>query len=165
MLLIVFGLPGVGKTFVGKILQKKFGFYLHDGDKDLPEDMHVVLEKNGTITEEMRDEFFGNILRSLHYLHEQHKDIVVAQTFIKEKYRKWVQEQFPDAKFLLVIAPDEVRENRLKLRKDYPLNISYARQMVVNFDEPHIQYMEIDNATDGEKQVKEQLMKILDKPE
>jgi shikimate kinase len=34
-LLVLFGLPGTGKTYVGKILEKDFGFFLHDGDTDL----------------------------------------------------------------------------------------------------------------------------------
>jgi len=163
MIYIVFGLPGVGKTFVGKILEKDFGFYQHDGDVDLPDDMRLTLSQNGKVTDDMRDEFFQNILGSLERLDKKYKNIVVAQTFIKEKYREWVLEKFPKAKFLLVVTPDDIRESRLGKRIDYPLDLEYSRQMVMNFDEPHIPHIRLDNSQEGAESVKEQLEKILNR--
>jgi len=159
MILIVFGLPGVGKTFVGKILEKDFGFYLHDGDVDLPNEMRLTLSQNRVVTDEMRDAFFQNILKSLESLTRTHKNIVVTQTFIKEKYREWIREKFPEAIFMLVTALDEIREKRLILRHDYP--IEYTRQMVANFEEPMIEYLKIDNSVDGEEHVREQLKRLI----
>lgn len=43
MLLILFGLPGCGKNYVGEILQSSFGFYFYDGDDALTDDMRDCL--------------------------------------------------------------------------------------------------------------------------
>jgi gluconokinase len=44
MLLILFGLPGSGKNFVGRILQEDFGFLFHDADDDLPDEMREAIQ-------------------------------------------------------------------------------------------------------------------------
>lgn len=161
MLLIVFGLPGSGKTFVGKIIAKQFGFYLHDGDLDLPDDMKDSLSKNEIISDDMRDRFFSKILETIQTLQQQYKNIVVAQTYIKEKYRKELKKKFPNAKFLLVTTPDGIRESRLLARVEYSLDLSYSKNMVANFDTPTIEHIILDNSKDGEDAVINDLQSIL----
>jgi len=160
MLIVLFGLPGSGKTFTGKILKKNFGFYLHEGDKDLPYAMQRMLKKNGTITEKMRDSFFESIFNSLKKVTTEYKNIVVAQTFIKEKYRQELKEKFPHAQFVLVHTPDEIREKRLQSRTEYPLDLAYSRQMVADFDQPLLSHTQIDNSQDGTISVQEQFKKL-----
>lgn len=157
MIVVVFGYPGSGKTFAGKLLSKKLRYYLHDADVDVPLDMQEALSHKQKISQDMRDRFFTNILLRLGRLETQHENIVVTQTFIKEKYRQWIVRQFPDAKFILITAPDEIREERLRKRIDYPLDIAYARQMVEDFDTPAIQHQIVDNTTNGEKYIWKQL--------
>lgn len=42
--IILFGLPGAGKTCVGKILEEYFNFYLYDGDIDLPDNIKDAIQ-------------------------------------------------------------------------------------------------------------------------
>ena len=161
MLFITFGLPGSGKTFVGEILAQKFEFYFHDADIDLPDDMKDSLIKNKIITDDMRDRFFEEVAKSIQVLQANFKHIVVAQTFIKEKYRKKMLKQFPDAKFLFVTTPNGIRESRLLARTAYPIALPYARQMVANFESPQVEHVILDNSLDGEKFICNQLQKIL----
>ena len=159
MLFIIFGYPGVGKTFVGKILEESFGFYLYHADEDVPAKMKIALAKKEKITEMMRDEFFQAILHHMDSLVHEHKNIAISQTFIKEKYRKWILEKFPDVKFVYITALNNVREMRLKERAD--LDLDYARQMVENFDEPKIPHISVNNSADGKESIKKQLEKII----
>ncbi len=39
MLLVVFGLPGAGKSFVADILRESFDYVVYDGDADIPNAM------------------------------------------------------------------------------------------------------------------------------
>lgn len=162
-LYILFGLPGAGKTFVGKIFQDHYGFYLYDGDDDLPVDMKQAIKNLSPITENMRDNFSNNIIQKTKQLIKTHNKIVIAQTFIKERHRKQFLKNFPQSEFILVKSDNTIRENRLIQRKEYPLDLKYARQMKTNFDEPQINYLTINNDIDGEENIKQQLQIILKK--
>src|ERR1039457_2364616 len=101
-LFIIFGLPGAGKTYVSRIFEKNFGFYFYEGDDELTEEMKLAIESKTVFSDLMRDEFFQKLILKIKILATEHENIVIAQTFIKEKYRKSLLDQIPQAKFLLV---------------------------------------------------------------
>ena len=159
--IVLFGLPGAGKTFVGEVLKEDFGFYLYDGDSSLSEEMKLAIQQKEAITDEMRDVFFQDIIKTTRQLTAKYKKIVVAQTFIKEKYRTLFLQTIPEAKFILVQTSEKIREARLTQRKDYPLDVAYARKMSSNFDVPHIAYTTIDNTSEGKENIQKQLQALL----
>lgn len=160
-LIILFGLPGVGKTYTGEFISERFGYYLYDGDQDLTEELHSAIQKQELITDPMRDVFFQRIIKRLKYLQHSYTNIVLAQTFIKEKYREWILNEFPKAKFILISADSEIRELRLQARREFPLHLNYARKMVANFDIPHIPHQKIINNMEGKTAVITQLNALL----
>lgn len=160
-LIVLFGLPGSGKTYAGKVLEKEFGFYLHDGDQDLPEDMKTALLHNSLVTDDMRDKFFQQVIEATKQLEKSYTTIAVAQTFIKEKYRELFLKTFPHAKFILIQAPITVREKRLAKRKNYPIDEAYARNMVKMFEIPSIPHTVLVNEKEGEEEIKKQLQLLL----
>ena len=42
-LLIIFGKPGAGKSYVADIAAHSFGYFSHNGDTDIPTDMKDAL--------------------------------------------------------------------------------------------------------------------------
>ena len=132
-LFIIFGFPGAGKTFVGNVLREHYNIHVHDGDDELPDRMNKAIQKSRLVTDDMRDEFFENIIRKLKHLTSTYPAVALTQTCIKERYRKHVLKEFPYAVFLLVQTDTDTREKRLSKRTTYPLNIEYARRMVANF--------------------------------
>lgn len=160
-ILILFGLPGAGKTFVGNILQNEFGYFFHDADKDLPKEMIQAINAALPITDAMRDTFFSNIVKRIKQLKRKHKKLVIAQTCIKEKYRTVIAKEFPQIQFLLIHTYTSLREERLLKRKDYPLDIQYARKMCQIFEKPMIDYKVITNNRECAEEVKRQLKEIL----
>ncbi|MBP9719105.1 MAG: AAA family ATPase [Candidatus Levybacteria bacterium] len=160
-IVVVFGLPGSGKTFVGNILKKAFGFSLHEADSDLPDDMREAIATQSVISDTSRDVFFAKIVAHTKHLQKQQTKLVVTQTFIKEKYRKKFLEAFPNTLFLLVEAPAKLRERRLKNRIDYPLDLSYVQQMNTLFEAPHIPHEIVQNDHEGETHIKKKLEEIL----
>ncbi len=160
-IIVLFGFPAAGKTFVGKISQQYFGYYLYDGDVDLPDIMKDAIKTQFIITDAMRDKLFQNIIKSCKRLKIKHKKIVIAQTFIKEKYRELFLKEIPEAKFILVQTDTLLREDRLAKRKDHFLDLKYAREMCLNFDPPHIAHKIINNNSNGYSGVKKQLQLLL----
>jgi len=157
---IFFGLPGAGKTFSGKIAEKYFGYHLYEGDLDLTSEMRSAIANQTVIIDTMRDIFFQNLIESVKKLEKKYNKIVVTQTFIKEKYREQFHQAFSQAKFILIQADQATREERILKRKEYALDIQYARKMTDIFGTPLIAHENISNNT-GEEAIKEQLRRLL----
>jgi len=95
-LFVPFGLPAAGKTYAARLFEQ-FGFTMHDGDDDLPDVMRQAISTQQPVNDDMRDEFFKRIIAHVEQLLPKHPKLVVAQTFIKEKYRRRFLEHFPYA--------------------------------------------------------------------
>lgn len=162
MVLIIFGLPATGKTFVANIIAKQHGCFFYDGDTDMPKDLLDTIANREPVTDAQRDVFFNKLITNITVLAKTHKNLVVAQTFIKEKYRKQLLAKIPDAKFILVATDTAVREERLVKRRTYQLDPEYAKKMCELFEAPTIPYVSVINTTDGEKEVGEQVANVLD---
>ncbi|VVA43945.1 conserved hypothetical protein [Candidatus Roizmanbacteria bacterium] len=156
-LVILFGLPGTGKTYVGKILEKYFDYYFYEGDRDLTKEMKEAIKVQKVFTNRMRDVFFKKLIGNIQELTKKHKKLVIAQTFIKEKYRLDLLKKIPETKFILIETKKEIREKRLVKRKDYPLDLEYARKMEINFDKPIIDHTVVINDVDGDENIKKQI--------
>jgi gluconate kinase len=160
-LIVLFGLPGTGKSFVGRIFEKYFHYYFYDGDGDLTPEMKAAIKTKTVFTDQMRNIYFKILISKIQRLSKKHKKLVVAQTFIKEKYRIDLLEKIPEAKFILVETKKEIREKRLLDRTDYPLDLNYARIMEMNFEKPKIDFQIITNNEDGENIIKEQIQRFV----
>lgn len=156
-LIILFGHPGTGKTYVGKIFEKYLNYFFYEGDNDLTEEMKSAIKIQRVFTDGMRDVFFKKLIDQIKSLLMKHKKLVIAQTFIKEKYRTDLLKKIPETKFILIETDKIIREKRLELRKDYPLDMEYARKMVVNFEMPKIRHLVIHNDKPGEEDIFKQI--------
>ena len=160
-LIVLFGYPGTGKTYVGKMLEKYFGYYFYEGDNDLTPEMKEAIKVQKVFTDEMRDIYFKILISKIQDLGSRIKNLVVAQTFIKEKYRIDLINKIPETKFILIKTKESIRERRLKERSNYPLDEEYARKMCQNFEEPKINHQIIINNEDGEENIKKQIQQSL----
>lgn len=156
-LIVLFGLPGTGKTYVGKIFEKYFNYYFYEGDNDLTLEMKASIKTKTVFTDQMRDVFFKRLINKIQDLSVKHKKLVVAQTFIKEKYRVDLLKKIPETKFILIETKKSIREKRLVERKDYPLDLEYARKMEANFEKPIINHLIVINDEGGDKNIKKQI--------
>lgn len=159
-LFLTFGLPGAGKTYVAHVFEE-FGFFFHDGDDDLTEAMKIAIATQSPIDDTLRDAFFENIVHSIEHLRLQTPRLVVAQTFIKEKYRRRVLDHFPEARFVLVQADAVIRERRLTHRTHQALDLDYARRMTTIFEPPLILHNLILNNSDGRDHLRQQILALL----
>jgi gluconate kinase len=164
---ILFGKPGAGKSYAADVLEKHFGFVIHDGDEDIPDDMRKALYHKQQITDSMRADFLENMISSVHQItHNKQQGttnylFAVHQTLLKEFMRKTFMKEFPDAKFLLIECDDNIREMRYVKRAYFNLGIEYLRHMTRLFEEPRIPHLVIDNNTEGPEEIKKQLQNII----
>lgn len=159
-LLVLFGLPGAGKTYIGKLLEKYFGYYFYDGDQDMPQQLKDAIVSE-TVTDQMRDAFFDRLIASIRGIQNRYQKIVVSQTFIKEKYREQFLTAFPNAQFIYVDADTPLREKRLLIRDSFRLPLEKWQKMSSIFEKPHIRHGILRNNTEGEEEVKKQLQLLI----
>lgn len=160
-LLVVFGKPGAGKSYIADVAARNLGYFPYNGDTDIPQDMNDALFQKKEITDTMRRQFLDAMIASIAALSTTHDKIIVHQTFIKECMRKKVLDTFPYAKFLLVEADDAIREKRYMKRKYFNLGLPYLRRMSDLFEPVQIPHSKIINDDEGAAHITEQLEKII----
>eukprot|EP01124_Arcella_intermedia_P020813 TRINITY_DN28348_c0_g1_i1.p1 TRINITY_DN28348_c0_g1~~TRINITY_DN28348_c0_g1_i1.p1 ORF type:complete len:186 (+),score=56.19 TRINITY_DN28348_c0_g1_i1:40-597(+) len=116
--IVLFGNPGVGKSYIGSLLESNFGFYWYDADVDLTEEMKEAIENGNTFTQEMRDTYYHNIILNIQKLFQVHTKLVVSQALIKRQNRLQIRNHFPTARFVWVQAEDELVEQRITKRQE-----------------------------------------------
>lgn len=160
-LVILFGPTGAGKTYIGKLLQQEFGYYFYDGDTDLTAEMKLALNSMHVITDRMRQKFITQLVRSTIQLSHNYDKLVVAQTFIKDKYRQRLLKKLPGAKFILVKTEVKLRHQRRRDRADYPWDEAYVTKMDALFEPPQMPYLILTNDTAGPASLKSSLQPLL----
>lgn len=161
--IILFGLPGAGKSFTGRILERKFGYTYIDGDHYLPDEMKTALQNNLPVTESWRDIFMERIKAVFTTFSKQHSHLVLAQTFLKDRHRIEFKETFPQCEFILVKADSIIRKQRFTTQKVFTFSDSYWESMQNNFEPVSIEFSEIENTIDGKDHILMQLTQLLNK--
>lgn len=160
-LIVVFGLPGAGKSYVATIIEKSFGYVPYNGDDDLPKLMKQALYEKKIITDDMRREFITNMVASVKNLMQKKKDVVVHQAFIKEFMRRQLLDAIPAAQFILVQTDKAIREKRYMKRAYFNLGLDYLRHMSELFEPVRISHDTIYNSKEGNREITGQLKRIL----
>ncbi len=155
MLIFLFGYPGVGKNFIGQLLEEKYGFYFYDADLDGTEAMKQAIAEHRLFTDEMRDEYYRIVIDRIRELRKKHPKLVIAQGLAKNKHRAWFREAFPGMKFLWVDCDEALMINRLKQRTA-PIVITedYALMVKSIFETPDFDCPKIENNSNKEMLLK-----------
>jgi gluconokinase len=144
MLVVLFGLAGSGKTWVGKLLSKYSNFYFWDADEALTEEMKICIQEKRSFTQEMRDRYFNIVMERMEMLCVQYTNVVVAQAFYKNKNRQQVLGKFSDSLFIQVDVEFTILLNRIRKRND-AVDEMYAIKLRANFETPIHPYHSIRN--------------------
>jgi gluconokinase len=147
MLIILYGLSGSGKNFVGEILAKQFGYHFWDADSILPVEMRECIKKKLSFTQAMRDNFTSLIIQHVTELQKQHANLVITQAFYKEKNRQQLLTAFPTAKLTQIEAEPAIIAARLG-NNDRSIAVDYAEKIKVNFENTQLPHEVIINNSD-----------------
>lgn len=145
---VLFGLPGCGKTTLGKQLEKDYGYAFYDTDDDLTPECIVACEQNLPFTSKMRRDWHSTINNRIDKLIGDNPHIAVASPFSRDKYRVEFLHQFPSFTFVLIQISEALRIERVIKRQQaipgHPLTLDYAIDCVQAFETitvPYISYM------------------------
>ncbi len=153
MLIILFGLPGAGKSFVGALLRDEFGFHFHESDDDIPEDYRRLVAAGQVVSDERRDDYHRHLLDRIAALAEAHPRLAVAVPLLRQKHREWIQARFPHATFVLVQVAAELWPARLA-RRTHTVSADYARRILPLYEPPALEHKTLDTTPEGPEAVR-----------
>jgi gluconate kinase len=161
MLLILFGLPGAGKSYAGEMLSVEFGFYFHEADEDIPDDYRRLVAAGEVVGEDMRDDYHRRLLDRLDALRAAHPRLAVAVPLLRDRHRVWLEQRFPEAVMILVKCDPARWRARLGARR-HTVGLEYARKVAGLFEPPTIEHLTLDDGSDGPDGVRCQLSDIVE---
>lgn len=160
MIVILFGLAGSGKNYVGELLSQETSFHFWDADNILTDEMLQCIQTKMPFTQAMRDRYFLNVMHHLNELNKQYENIIVSQAFYKDKNRIEYLKHFPQLIFIQVTASMDVLSQRLAQRNT--IDRHYLEQISQQFEQPTHDYFLLENDTTlNPMSLVEQFMKIL----
>ncbi len=161
MLIILFGQPGTGKNFTGRVLEESFGFHFYDADDDLPPEMRAAIANKQIATDAMRAAHVDNIAARVSQLAPHYADIVIGGGFFKEWMRLRFLERYPDAHFVLIETDLPIRADRLSHRDHHLADLGYAKKIFSLFEPPRIPHHTLNNNADGDQSLQAQITNML----
>jgi len=117
MIIYLYGLPAVGKNFIGELLKERYGFYFQDADKYLPKEMKFKLQKGIHFTIDEVAHYHDIIACKILQLKIKHNNLVITQASLFKDHRKKIKELNPLVNFILIKADLKTVLERLKKRK------------------------------------------------
>jgi gluconokinase len=134
-IVFLFGLAGAGKTFCGRLIAERLGYFCYDLDADSTPKMKQAIAEGRPFTDEMRDEFFAIVCQRIEALRKEHPKIIVMQAAYKERHRVLVSSLSDEMEMVWVDAPDALIVERLLGRGD-AVSAEYADRIRANFEPP-----------------------------
>lgn len=153
MLLILFGLPGAGKNFTGMALAGLLDAHFHDADEDLSAEMRDSINRRIPLTDEIRDRYYEIVVQRIRELKAEHPRLIVAQALIRNRHRQLIRRAHPEAQFVLVDAPPDLRLERLRRRDPEQVDRitpEYAAVIEAAFEPPTHPYHTLINDADAD---------------
>jgi gluconate kinase len=137
MILYLYGLPAVGKNFIGEIIKEKYNFHFEDADHWLPQNMKIKLRNNEHFTIEEVANYHEIIAQKIFELKSKHENLVISQASLFIEHREKIKKINPEVKFILVSADLETMLERIDQRKglvtkDYAIHLQKYLQISQN---------------------------------
>lgn len=103
-LLVLFGPPGSGKTYLGQRLRDTHGYFSYDADMDFPPDIKELLKTGILPTVEQREEFHRLMADRVAEFLNIYPKVLLSYLFTADRTRAEFRTRFPFAQFVLVEA-------------------------------------------------------------
>lgn len=163
MIFVLFGPPGVGKTYIGNLLGKKLGIYFYDADKGI-NDKEEELLRSGRYDQLSRDIFIERLKNKTEKLHNKYKDVIIAEAFTKERNRVDFWDRFgKHVKFVRIVTPKVLAKKRAIKRLEFEEHVITRKLFDFFwkiFDEPKIKYYILDNSKLTDRTIIENFRKL-----
>lgn len=160
MIVFLFGLPGVGKTYIGQLLQRERGACFWDGDEALTDEMKLAVRNEQPFSRAMTAELTSTIIHKIEELQKNNGLIIVSQAMLRESDRQMFRERFDNIRFIYVHCDLDQVSQRIAQRANF-VTVSYFEKLTVAF-EPHRQEAETYPAIENYNKTDDQLIEAFE---
>lgn len=169
MIIVLFGPPGVGKTYVGRLLETKLGWHFFDADTIYFNDDELrYLLKMGKYTQQARDKFVNKLMIAAQHMVAGHpeRNLVIAEAFTKEKNREEFLKYFDDqVHYVMVHASRDLAYQRTLARmekEDHVVDQSIFEFIWDEFETPKIPHKVLRNYDKSDSEIIDELQSLIE---
>ena len=152
MIYVLFGPPGVGKTYIGNLLAKSKNWHFFDADTIyLNDDKLRYLLESGKYDQKVRDRFVNQLIMTVQHMvaEDDGKDLVIAEAFTKEKNRVEFMKYFDaQVKYIMVHSTRDLAFQRMRARmkkEEHVVDEEVFEFVWDEFEAPKIPHMVLRN--------------------
>lgn len=131
-IIFIWGLPGAGKSTVGKHVAERLNFSFCEMDDYLPEDFKLKMKSGNLITDSDRDNFF-NTFKLIVEERGAVENIVVSGYVAKKKHRD-ILRSVQGLEFFGLHVDEDVLRSRLRSRGGHFFNESTLDKVLNNYE-------------------------------
>ena len=162
MVVLLFGVAGVGKTTVGRLLAEDLGWQFYDADEFHPAANIQKMGSGEALTDEDRQPWLQRLRDLIERLLAQDENGVLACSALKKKYRNQLRAS-ADVKFVFLRGQRDRITEQLKKRRGHYFDPKLLDSQFADLEEPHSQERVITIELNGEprelvEQIKRKLM-------
>jgi gluconokinase len=159
MVVILFGVSGVGKTTIGKLLAHELNWKFYDADDFHPE-ANVRKMTNGIpLTDEDRTPWLDTLRNLIEKCLAESESAVLACSALRDSYRNYLKVN-DDVKLIHLSGSYEQIQERLAKRKDHYMNPNLLKSQFVTLEEPAKDIVAVD-ITPAPEAIVEAIRKLL----
>ncbi len=153
-LIIIYGLPGSGKTTIAEAIAAAFRAHVCDWDDCIPPAIKKKIRKKTLPTEEERDALIGQYIGRIAEMLTAYP-VVASCSLPFRRHRQQIRQHFPGVLFLYLDAPFAVLQQRLSRRQRHFFNPALLEKLWHLQEPPDADHICIDAGQDKEKVVRE----------
>lgn len=146
MIIYLFGIACAGKTYIGELLARKYGFTFYDADAWIEDNYLQEFKRTGSFSASTRAQIHSDIADKITSF-DRSKNIVIAQASIKACNRQQILDANPDVVMVWVKADLQTLLARAAKRNNF-VTADSIHKMWKNFDIPKNTPI-IDNSCDA----------------
>lgn len=169
MIYVLFGPPGVGKTYTGGLLASQFGWGFFDADNIyLYDDELRYLLSVGKYDQATRDKYVKKLIVTVQHLlaEKDGNNLVVAEAFTKEKNRIEFMKYFDQqVTYIMVHASRDLAFQRMqarKLKEEHVVDESIFEFIWDEFETPKIPHKILRNYDKTDEEIIEEFGNLVE---
>ncbi len=135
MVVIIWGVAGVGKTTIGELLAQELGWKFYDADDFHPQVNIDKMERGEPLTDEDRQPWLQSLRKAITRSLAANKSAVLACSALKQKYRELLRVN-ADVKFVFLHGSRTRIADQLKQRRGHFIDPALLDSQFADLEEP-----------------------------
>jgi gluconokinase len=169
MIYVLFGPPGVGKTYIGGLLAKHKKWHFFDADTIYSNDDELrYLLESGKYDQTVRDRFVKKLIMTVQHMLSTNssKDLVIAEAFTKEKNRSEFMKYFDSQiEYIMIHASRDIAFERMRKRmkkEDHVVDENVFEFVWAEFEAPKIPHKVLRNIDKSDVEIIEEFNNLIE---